>query len=127
MVSYDEKGQIDEKGLREIVRYNLDVCKVDGLYVNGSTGENFMLSTDEKKEVFRITKDEVKDEVPLIAQVGSINLKESIELARFATELGYNALSAVTPFYYKFDFQEIKHYYNSILESVDNKMIIYSI
>lgn len=127
MVSFDQEGNIDEQGLREIIRYNLDVCMVEGLYVNGSTGENFMLSTDEKKQIFQITKDEVKNDVPLIAQVGSINLKEAIELAQFATTLGYDALSAVTPFYYKFDFQEIRDYYNSILEHVDNKMIIYSI
>lgn len=127
MVSFDHEGNINEKGLREIIRYNVDVNKVDGLYVNGSTGENFMLSTEEKKEIFRITKDEVKDQVQLIAQVGSVNLKEAIELAKYATDLGYDALSAVTPFYYKFDFEEIKHYYNSIINAVDNKMIIYSI
>lgn len=127
MVSFNQDGSINERGTREIIRYNLDVCHVDGLYVNGSTGENFMLSTDEKKEIFRIVKDEVKESVPLIAQVGSINLKEAIDLAKYATELGYNALSAVTPFYYKFDFEEIKHYYNSIINSVDNQMIIYSI
>lgn len=127
MVSYDKEGNINEKGLREIIRYNVDVNKVDGLYVNGSTGENFMISTEEKKEIFRITKDEVKDQVKLIAQVGSVNLKEAIELAKYATDLGYDALSAVTPFYYKFDFEEIKHYYNSIINAVDNKMIIYSI
>ncbi|MDW0114474.1 N-acetylneuraminate lyase [Sporosarcina saromensis] len=127
MVSYDQDGNINEKGLREIIRYNVDVNKVDGLYVNGSTGENFMISTEEKKEIFRITKDEVKDQVQLIAQVGSVNVKEAIELAKYATDLGYGALSAVTPFYYKFDFEEIKQYYNSIINAVDNKMIIYSI
>jgi N-acetylneuraminate lyase len=127
MVSFDKDGNINEKGLREIIRYNLDVCNVEGLYVNGSTGENFMLSTEEKKEIFRIVKDEVKDQVQLIAQVGSINLREAIDLAKYVTDLGYGAISAVTPFYYKFDFEEIKHYYNSIINSVDNKMIIYSI
>lgn len=127
MASFTQDGELSEKGIREIVRYNLDICMVDGLYVNGSTGENFMLSTEEKKEVFSIVKDEVNNQVPLIAQVGSINLRESIELAKYVTELGYDAISAVTPFYYKFDFEEIKYYYNSIINSVDNKMIIYSI
>lgn len=127
LVSFDENGNVNEKGLREIIRHNIDVCKVDGLYVGGSTGENFMLSTDEKKLIFKIAKDEIKDSVNLIAQVGSVNLKEAVELAKYATELGYNCLSAVTPFYYKFDFEEIKSYYNTIINSVDNKMIIYSI
>ena len=127
LVSFDKEGNINENGLRQIVRHNIDVNKVDGLYVGGSTGENFMLSTDEKKRIFEVVKDEVKDQIKLIAQVGSVNLKEAVELAKFATDLGYDALSAVTPFYYKFDFKEIKHYYETIINSVDNKMIIYSI
>lgn len=127
LVSFDKDGNINEKGLRQIIRYNIDVNKMDGLYVGGSTGENFMLSTDEKKRIFEIAKDEAKDQIKLIAQVGSVNLKEAVELAKFATDLGYDALSAVTPFYYKFDFAEIKHYYETIINSVNNKMIIYSI
>ena len=102
LVSYNEDRSINEKGIREIVRHNIDNMKVDGLYVGGSTGENFMISTEEKKRIFEIAKDEAKDEIKLIAQVGSINVYESVELAKFATELGYDAISAVTPFYYKF-------------------------
>lgn len=127
LVSFDKEGNINEKGLREIIRHNIDKCKVDGLYVGGSTGENFMLSTDEKKKIFDIAIDEAKGKVKLIAQVGSVNLKEAVELAKYVTDLGYNAISAVTPFYYKFDFEEIKNYYETIVNSVDNKLIIYSI
>ncbi|MEG1001833.1 N-acetylneuraminate lyase [Clostridium sp.] len=127
LVSFDKEGNINEKGLREIVRHNIDNCKIDGLYVGGSTGENFMLSTYEKKKIFDIVVNEVNGKVKLIAQVGSVNLKEAVELAKYATELGYDAISAVTPFYYKFEFSEIKHYYETIINSVDNKLIIYSI
>lgn len=127
LVSFNADGSINEKGLRQIVRYNIDKMKVDGLYVGGSTGENFMLSTAEKKEIFRIAKDEAKDDIALIAQVGSVNLQEAIELGKYATELGYDSLSAVTPFYYKFSFPEIKHYYDSIIEATGNYMIVYSI
>lgn len=127
LVSYNEDGSINEQGLRQIIRHNIDKMKVDGLYVGGSTGENFMLSTEEKKEIFRIAKDEAKDEIALIAQVGSVNLKEAVELGKYATELGYDSLSAVTPFYYKFNFEEIKHYYNTIIAETGNNMIIYSI
>lgn len=127
LVAYDKNGEIYEKGLREIIRYNIDHNKVDGLYVGGSSGENFMLATDEKKRIFEIAYQETAGEVDLIAQVGSVNLKEAKELAKFVTELGYKTISAVTPFYYKFDFEEIKNYYNSILENVDTEMIIYSI
>ncbi|MFU2053787.1 N-acetylneuraminate lyase [Gallibacterium anatis] len=127
LVSFNADGSINEKGLREIIRYNIDKMKVNGLYVGGSTGENFMLSTAEKKEIFRIAKDEAKDEVALIAQVGSVNLQEAVELGKYATELGYDSLSAVTPFYYKFSFAEIKNYYDTIVAETGNNMIVYSI
>src|SRR5699024_5499111 len=127
MCSFDEKGNVNDRGLREIVRYNIDVQQVDGLHVNGSTGENFLISKDQKKQIFDVVKNEAGDNVKLIAQVGALNLDEAVELAKYATELGYNAISAVTPFYYKFDFDEIKDYYNTIIDSVDNDLIIYSI
>lgn len=62
LVSFNEDGTINEKGLRQIVRYNIDKMKVDGLYVGGSTGENFMLSTEEKKKfsVLRKMKQKTK-------------------------------------------------------------------
>ena len=123
LVSFNEDGSINEKGLRQIIRHNIDKMKVDGLYVGGSTGENFMLSTEEKKEIFRIAK----DDIALIAQVGSVNLKEAVELGKYATELGYDSLSAVTPFYYKFSFPETKHYYDTIIAETGNNMIVYSI
>ncbi|SPT69742.1 N-acetylneuraminate lyase [Anaerobiospirillum thomasii] len=127
LTSFNHDGTINEKGVRELVRYNIDVNKVDGLYVGGSTGENFMLGTQEKEEIFKIVKDEAKDQIKLIAQVGSLNIKESVHLAKFATDLGYDSLSAVTPFYYKFSFAEVKDYYNTIIENVDNQMIVYFI
>ncbi|MDO4698385.1 MAG: N-acetylneuraminate lyase [Pasteurellaceae bacterium] len=127
LVSFNEDGTINEKGLRQIIRHNIDKMKVDGLYVGGSTGENFMLSTEEKKEIFRIAKDEAKDEIALIAQVGSVNLKEAVELGKYATELGYDSLSAVTPFYYKFSFAEIKNFYETIIRETGSPMIVYSI
>ncbi|MFQ1014945.1 N-acetylneuraminate lyase [Avibacterium paragallinarum] len=127
LVSYNEDGSINEQGLRQIIRHNIDKMKVDGLYVGGSTGENFMLSTAEKKEIFRIAKEEAKDQIALIAQVGSVNLHEAVELGKYATELGYDCLSAVTPFYYKFSFAEIKHYYDTIIAETGNNMIVYSI
>lgn len=128
LTAFDENGNIDEQGTRELVRYDLDVNQVDGLYVGGSTGENFLLGTDEKKKIFELVFDEVAGaDVDLIAQVGSPNLHEAKELARFVTELGYQTISAVTPFYYNFSFEEIKNYYDEIVKDLDTQLIVYSI
>ncbi|WP_025728679.1 N-acetylneuraminate lyase [Atopobacter phocae] len=127
LVPFDSEGNVNEAGLRQVVRHNIDTMKVDGLYVGGSTGENFLLDKAIKKQIFEIVKDEAKDAIKLIAQVGGPNVYEAIELGQFATDIDYDAISAVTPFYYKFSFAEVKQYYKDITEAVDNDLIIYSI
>lgn len=127
LISFNEYGELDEKGTRSIIRHNIDEMKIDGLYVGGSTGENFLLSLEEKRKIFELVKDEVKNEVRLIAQIGSPNVYEAIELGKYVTELGYDAISAVPPFYYKFTSQEVFDYYDMITSHVDNGLIIYSI
>lgn len=127
IVPFNEDGTVNEAGLRQVVRHNIDHMKIDGLYVGGSTGENFLLDVETKKNIFNIVNDEAKNETVLIGQIGGPNVYEAIELGQYVTDLGYDAISAVTPFYYKFSFDEIKQYYFDILDHVDNRMIIYSI
>ena len=127
LIPFDEKGEVKEEGLRQVIEHNLNVCGVDGLYVNGSSGENFLLNTAQKKQIFKFVKEVVGDRAKLIAQVGSLDLNEAVELAKYATELGYDSLSAVTPFYYPLSFKEIKDYYETIINATDNRMILYYI
>ena len=127
LIPFDEKGEVKEDGLRQVIEHNLNVCGVDGLYVNGSSGENFLLNTAQKKQIFKFVKEVVGDRSKLIAQVGSLDLNEAVELAKYATELGYDSLSAVTPFYYPLSFKEIKDYYETIINATDNSMILYYI
>lgn len=127
LVPFDENGQVKEEGLKQIAKNAIEVEQLDGLYVSGSSGENFLISKEQKKQIFKVVKEAVGNDVKLIAQVGSLDLNEAIELGKYATDLGYDALSAVTPFYYPFSFEEIKQYYFDIIEATQNKMIIYAI
>ncbi|SCS37697.1 N-acetylneuraminate lyase [Staphylococcus caeli] len=127
LVPFDENGQVKEEGLKQIAKNAIETEGLDGLYVNGSSGENFLISKEQKKQIFKIAKEAVGDDVNMIAQVGSLDLNEAIELGKYATKLGYDAISAVTPFYYPFSFEEIKDYYFELIEATQNNMIIYAI
>lgn len=128
VIPFTKEGKIDFEGLKEVIDYNIEVSKIDGLYINGSTGENFTLTTDEKKEIFKVVVKHNQNRVKLIAHIGSINLHEAIDLAKYVEKLeGYEAISAITPFYYKFNFAEIKAYYQQITSVVDLPMIAYYI
>ncbi|MCD9063085.1 N-acetylneuraminate lyase [Staphylococcus saprophyticus] len=127
LVPFDENGQVKEEVLAQIAKNAIETEKLDGLYVNGSLGENFLLSKEQKKQVFKVAKEAVNDDVKMIAQVDSLDLNEAIELGKYATELGYDAISAVTQFYYPFSFEEIKDYYFELIEATQNNLTIYAI
>ena len=88
LVPFDEDGQEKEEGLKQIARNAIDKEGLDGLYVNGSSGENFLINTAQKKQIFKVVKDVIGNDAKLIAQVGALDLNESIELGQYATELG---------------------------------------
>ncbi len=116
---------INEKSLCRLVEFNLQ-RGVHGFYVGGSTGESMLMTSQERKRVFEIVKSASGSAVPLIAHVGAISTAEAIGMAKRAEELGYDAISAVAPFYYGFTGNEIKGYYTDIVSSVSLPMFIYN-
>ena len=111
---FSSDGNVNEGGLRALVRHNIDHCGVDGLYVNGSTGETFLMTQAQRKHTLRIVADEAKGQARLIAHVGVLSMDEIYDMSAFAAELGYDAVSAVTPFYFKYSAKEIVQYYRDI-------------
>jgi len=121
-----QDGTVDEKALRQMVRHNIDRMTIDGLYIGGSTGEAFLMNESERIRVLKIVKEEAKDAITLIAQIGSLNLEESIRIGQEAKALGYDAVSAITPYYYRFTFEEILAFYSDLCHAVAHPMIVYS-
>ena len=127
LVPYTAEGTVMAKSFEAMVERNITVNRLDGLYIGGSTGETFLSDTSEKKKVLEIAARTTAGRVSLIAQIGSINFKEALELAKLASSLGYDAVSAVTPYYYKFSFAETRDYYVRLAEAAKLPMIVYSI
>ncbi len=123
---FDEGGEYDERRQREVVRFLLRK-KVHGLYVAGSTGEAFMMAPEERKRVVETVVDEAGGALPIIAHIGAISTKVSVDLARHAESCGVDAVSSVPPTYWKFSDDEIFDYYRDLTESVNIPMIVYNI
>jgi 4-hydroxy-2-oxoglutarate aldolase len=74
---------------------------IAGIVVQGSTGEAIMLSDEEKRNVLRVAREAAAPSKVLIAGVGVESAVETIKLAEFAAELGYDAAMVRTPHYFK--------------------------
>jgi len=125
LTPFDAQDKINEKALEKLVKLNLDKG-VTGFYVGGSTAEAFMLSEEERKYVYKLVKEMTNGECTLIAHIGCISTKQTIELGKYVEELGYDAISSVAPFYYKFSFDEIKQHYFHTVDAVDLPMLVYN-
>jgi N-acetylneuraminate lyase len=126
VTTFDENENFDEPRMRVLVRHLLQTG-VNGFYLTGSTGEAFLMTIEERKRVVEVVMDEVAGLVPVIVHVGDIGTKKSIDLAKHAYEAGADAISSVTPFYWRFSETDIFHYYKDITESTPLPMIIYNI
>jgi N-acetylneuraminate lyase len=123
---FDEHDRVNVKALTDLVE-KLIGEGVNGFYVSGSTGEAFLLDDEERKLVYKTVAEANRGRVRLIAQIGAISTKKAIEFAKYAEECGYDAISSLAPFYYKFSFAQVKKYYFDIVDSVNLPMIIYNI
>ncbi len=125
LTPFDENNKINAKELERLIKFNLGMG-VKGFYVCGSTGEAFLLSTDERKYVMDIVKD-TAPESTLIAHIGSVNEAEATELGKHANKLSYDLVSSVAPYYYNFSFNEIKNYYYRLADASALQMLVYHI
>lgn len=125
LTPFDKADQINEAALRQLVRYDIQKGAA-GFYVTGSTGEAFLMTTDERKKVMEVIRDEA-DGKTLIAHVGSVREGEAMELARHAKALGFDAVSSVAPFYYKYSFPEIRDYYFRLADTAQLPLLVYHI
>ena len=98
---YKANGAPDYEELERLVNLN----KKNGIsrfYVCGSSAEMPLLRLSERKEILRTVIGAGADYV--IAHVGGGNALETFELAGDAAKAGANAVSAVTPYYYKYSY-----------------------
>ena len=123
---FDEKGRINPEMVQKVV----DSCLakgVSGFYVGGSTGESYLLSLEERREMLEHVVKAVDGRGDVIANIGVFATEQGVELAKHAEGLGVSAISSVPPFYFPFSLEEYVQYYNDLADSVNVPVIIYNI
>ena len=101
---------------------------VQGLYVNGSSGECIYLSVEDRKRVLEEVMKVAKGRLTIIAHVACNNTKDSIELARHAESLGVDAIATIPPIYFRLPEYSVAKYWNDISAAAPNTdFVIYNI
>ena len=119
---FDKNGEVDEKELRKLVQF-LDT-KVHGVFICGSYGCGPLMSIEERKRVAEIVKEEAKH-LQVIVMTGCTNTRDTIELTLHAKSIGVDAASAVAPFYYHHNMNDVVGYYKDIIDAVGKDFPFY--
>ncbi|WP_440897028.1 dihydrodipicolinate synthase family protein [Amphibacillus sp. Q70] len=123
---YDDEGNVSKERTESLCTHLFNKG-VNGLYVGGSSGECIYQSIDERKATLKYVANKLRGKITLIAHVGAPSTRDSIILAKYAAELGYDALSAIPPIYFKLSEVSIYQYWTDIIEATELPFIIYNI
>jgi len=124
---HDAAQSFDAENTKKLCRFLAD-AGVNGLYVGGSSGEMILMSVDERKALLEAAMEAVEGtNVAIVAHVGAMSTADTLELARHAESVGADALSSVTPLYFKYTVREVTHYYERIAGETSVPVVIYNI
>nr|MDO8134811.1 4-hydroxy-tetrahydrodipicolinate synthase [Candidatus Njordarchaeum guaymaensis] len=118
-------GGIDEKTLRSILDYLMD-GGVHAIFAAGTVGAFYLMSPDERKRVAEIVIDHLNGRVPVYVGTGGITVRENVELAKHAKDIGADAAVVLTPYYVKVNDEELHKYFTAIAGAVDMPIILYN-
>jgi 4-hydroxy-tetrahydrodipicolinate synthase len=116
-------GMVDAPALRDHIEWQIQ-SGIDGLVPCGSTGESATLTHAEHDSVIKLTIEQVRKRVPVIAGTGSNSTAEAIRLTAAAREMGADGALLLSPYYNKPTQDGIYRHYKTIAASVDLPLFV---
>ena len=122
---FDETGRVDFDAYEKLLSHLRD-AGVRGWVPCGSTGEYYAMTADERASVLKFVADFANDDELLIAGTNAGSTWEVIEHTKTARDLGYDTVLLSSPFYATPAQDELIAHYQSILDAVDVKIMLYN-
>lgn len=119
-----ENGEI----LLESIKKHVDFLIEKGihcLYPLGTTGEMYLLTVEERKKVAETVVKQANGRVTVYNHVGAMSTQDTIELAKYAYEIGADGIGVVTPSFFMVNDREMEEYYVSVANSVPPDFPVY--
>jgi 4-hydroxy-tetrahydrodipicolinate synthase len=122
-----EDGSVDYASLRKLIEWHI-AEGTDCIGVVGTTGESPTVNVEEHREIIRVSVEQAKGRVPIMAGCGANSTAEAIELAKFAKSVGADCQLQVVPYYNKPTQEGLYQHFKAIAEAVpDLPVILYNV
>ncbi len=123
---FNKDGDLQEDGLRQLIDYVIGKGAT-GIVPGGTTGEFVYMRTEERKKLLRLAVEFADGRVPVVAGTGQTSTGATIELTRFAQDIGCDAALIISPYYLRPSAKGYYEYYSTIAHKCDIPIILYNI
>lgn len=120
---FDAQMRIDHNGVRQVVDFVVGKG-VHAVMIGGTTGEGMLLRPEERKVLLETVIDQVQHRVPVIAHTGCIDTATTVELSRHAQQSGADFISAIVPYFFTFNDEQIFRHFVTVAEAVPEMPVL---
>lgn len=122
---FNSNGSLDLEALGPLID-SLVTQRVSGLIVGGTTGEYYALSNVERRDVLQGVMNLVRGRIPLMAGINSTSTGESIELGKYAKQVGYESILVAAPYYCQPTQEELLAHTLAVDDALDMPAMLYN-
>ena len=118
MTPFDGADRID----KDVLAAEIEFCiksGVGGLVVPVMVSEFRLLSEEERRTMIHISVQVSSGQVPVVANCAAVNTPLAVSYARYAQEVGADAVIAMPPYVLRPDFETIYAYYKAISDAIN--------
>lgn len=123
---FTASGEVDYDAYGRLIDWQIE-SGIDAIVSCGTSGEGPTLSDAEHKEVVRYAVERANGRVPVIAGTGSNDTAYAVELTKFASECGADAMLVVTPYYNKATQEGLYRSFMTIADASTKPLILYNV
>jgi len=123
--TFAEDGSFDPGLMRELINVYVE-AGVGGTLINGSAGEWWSLSFEERCEVAKVACEAAAGRIPVVVGCTAFTSREVIALAKRAADVGADGVLTTPPPYVHPTQDEIYNFYKEVDAGVDLPILVYN-
>jgi len=123
---FTENLEVDYDAFRALVKRQIE-AEIHFLVPLGTTGETPCLEDEEKMELLKITNEETRGKIPVVAGAGLNSTKKTVENIKMLEKAGVDAFLVVTPYYNKPTQDGLYNHFREVAESTEKPIIMYNV
>ena len=123
---FSRDGDINEDGFRQVIEYTISKGAT-GVVPAGTTGEFSYMRTEERKKLLKLAVEYVDGRVPIIAGTGQHSTRATVELTKYAADMGCDAALIISPYYLRPEDKGYYDHYATVARKGNLPIIMYNI